>query len=83
MRRILVDRIIQMQHYLKMCQETLYLAAGILNKFLHRRDVDTDKFQLVGVTALLEITRMERTLLSVFEFEVSHGIDFYFILYRL
>ena len=107
MRSILVDWIIQVQHHLKLCQETLYLAVGILDKVLHRRDVDTDKLQLVGVTALLvaskleeyypvdikkllhltensytrvEVTRMERTLLSVLEFEVSHGIDIYIIL---
>ena len=98
-RSILVDWIIQVQHHLKMCQETLYLAVGILDKVLHRRDVDTDKLQLVGVTALLvaskleeyypvdikkllhltensytrvEVTRMERTLLSVLDFEVSY-----------
>jgi hypothetical protein len=59
MRSILVDWIIQVQHHLKLCQETLYLGIGILDMVLHRRDVDPDKLQLVGVTALLVASKLE------------------------
>jgi len=59
MRSILVDWLIQVQHHLKLCQETLYLAVGILDMVLHRRDVDTDKLQLVGITALLVASKLE------------------------
>jgi len=59
MRSILVDWIIQVQHHLKLCQETLYLAIGMLDLVLLRRDVDPDKLQLVGVTALLVASKLE------------------------
>ena len=59
MRGILVDWLIQVQHHLKLCQETLYLAVGILDLVLHKRDVDTDKLQLVGITALLVASKLE------------------------
>ena len=59
MRSILVDWLVQVQHHLKLCQETLYLAVGILDTVLHRRDVDTDKLQLVGITALLVASKLE------------------------
>jgi len=59
MRSILVDWLIQVQHHLKLCQETLYLAVGILDMVLHRRDVHADKLQLVGITALLVASKLE------------------------
>ena len=59
MRSILVDWIIQVQHHLKLCQETLYLAIGMLDLVLLRRDVDPDKLQLVGITALLVASKLE------------------------
>merc|ERR1712025_224495 len=59
MRSILVDWLIQVQHHLKLCQETLYLAVGILDMVLHRRDVHAEKLQLVGITALLVASKLE------------------------
>jgi len=59
MRSILVDWLIQVQHHLKLCQETLYLGVGILDQVLYRRDVDPDKLQLVGVTSLLVASKLE------------------------
>ena len=59
MRSILVDWLIQVQHHLKLCQESLYLAVGILDLVLHRRDVDPNKLQLVGITALLVASKLE------------------------
>jgi len=59
MRMILVDWLIQVQHHLKLCQESLYLAVNILDTVLAKRDVDADKLQLVGITALLIATKLE------------------------
>merc|ERR1719481_735909 len=59
MRSLLVDWLIQVQHHLKLCQETLYLAVGIVDMVLHRRDVHADKLQLVGITALLVASKLE------------------------
>ena len=59
MRSILVDWLIQVQHHLKLCQETLYLGIGMLDLVMHRRDVDPDKLQLVGITALLVASKLE------------------------
>ena len=39
----------QVQHYLKLSQETLYLAISLLDTILDKRDVEADKLQLVGV----------------------------------
>ena len=59
MRSILVDWMIQVQHHLLLSQETLYLAVGILDNVLHRRDVDPDNLQLVGITSLLIASKLE------------------------
>ena len=55
----MVDWLVQVQHHLKLCQETLYLGVGILDTVLYRRDVDPDKLQLVGVTSLLVASKLE------------------------
>ena len=37
----------QVQHYLKLSQETLYLGISLLDTILDKRDVEPDKLQLV------------------------------------
>ena len=59
MRMILVDWLIQVQHHLRLSQESLYLSVSILDYVLHKRDVDPDKLQLVGITSLLIATKIE------------------------
>jgi len=59
MRMILVDWLIQVQHYLKITQESLYLTVSILDTILSRREVDADKLQLLGITAMLLATKLE------------------------
>ena len=59
MRGMLVDWLMQVQHYLKLGQETLYHAIGLLDHILEIRDVDPDKLQLVGVTTLLLASKLE------------------------
>ena len=39
----------QVQHYLKLSQETLYLGISLLDTILDKRDVEADKLQLVSV----------------------------------
>ena len=39
----------QVQHYLKLSQETLYLAISLLDTILDKRDIEADKLQLVGI----------------------------------
>ena len=48
MRSILVDWMIQVQHHLLLSQETLYLAVGILDNVLHRRDCSSAEDLKVG-----------------------------------
>ena len=38
-----------MQHYLKLSQQTLYLAISLLDTILDKRDIEADKLQLVGI----------------------------------
>jgi len=59
MRSILVDWIIQVQHYLNLCQETLYNAVYILDTILGRREVEPEKLQLVGIASLLVASKLE------------------------
>ena len=49
----------QVQHYLKLSQETLYISISLLDTILERRDVEPDKLQLVGITALYLGSKME------------------------
>ena len=59
MRMILVDWLTQVQHHLKLTQESLYLTVSILDTILDRRDVEADKLQLLGITAMLLATKLE------------------------
>jgi len=59
MRSILVDWLVQVQHYLRLSQETLYLAVRILDMVLDKREVEGGKLQLVGIAAVLIASKME------------------------
>jgi len=59
MRAVLVDWLIQVQHYLKLSQQTLYISISILDTVLSLRDVETDKLQLVGISAVYLGSKME------------------------
>merc|ERR1719186_2355504 len=59
MRAILVDWLIQVHHYLKFSQECLYLTIAMVDYVLDKRDVDPDKLQLVGATALWIASKAE------------------------
>ena len=59
MRMILVDWLTQVQHHLKLSQESLFLTVSILDTILHRRDVDAEKLQLLGICSMLLGTKLE------------------------
>merc|ERR1719186_906830 len=59
MRSILVDWLIQVHHYFKFSQECLYLTIAMVDHVLDKRDVDPDKLQLVGATALWIASKAE------------------------
>ena len=59
MRAVLVDWLLQVQHYLKLSQETMYLGVSLLDSILSQRDVEPDKLQLVGITALYLGSKMD------------------------
>jgi len=59
MRGVLVDWLLQVQHYLKLSQETLYLGISLLDTILDKRDVEADKLQLVGITSLYVASKCE------------------------
>jgi hypothetical protein len=59
MRGVLVDWLVQVQHYLKLSQETLHIAVHLLDTVLDRREVMPTELQLVGVTSLLVASKME------------------------
>jgi len=59
MRGVLVDWLLQVQHYLKLSQETLYLGISLLDTILDKRDVEADKLQLVGIASLYVASKCE------------------------
>jgi len=59
MRAVLVDWILQVQHYLKLAQQTLYIGISLLDTILDQRDVEPGKLQLVGITSLYVASKME------------------------
>ena len=46
----------QVQHYLKLSQETLYLGISLLDTILDKRDVEADKLQLVESSSHWDLT---------------------------
>lgn len=61
MRAILVDWMVSVQYKFRMCQDTLYLAVAMVDRFLSTPELDITKeeLQLVGVTALFIASKFE------------------------
>ncbi|GAV00216.1 hypothetical protein RvY_11098 [Ramazzottius varieornatus] len=74
MRAILIDWMVSVQYKFHMCQDTLYLAVSIVDRFMSTPELDITKeeLQLVGVTALFIASKFE----EVYPPEVS---DFAYI----
>ncbi|KAK3890661.1 hypothetical protein Pcinc_005395 [Petrolisthes cinctipes] len=60
-RAILVDWIIQVQAYLGLKQETLYQTVALVDRVLSIRRVALNKLQLLAVTALFIVAKMEES----------------------
>ena len=56
---MLVDWLTQVQHHLKLSEETLFRAVIILDTVLWQRSVEPDMLQLVGITAMLLASKLE------------------------
>ncbi|XP_072014306.1 G2/mitotic-specific cyclin-B-like [Amphiura filiformis] len=59
MRSVLLDWLMQVQAHLNLKDETLHLAARLIDKFQTRHPIDLDRFQLVGVGCLLLAAKYE------------------------
>ncbi|NXU77894.1 CCNB1 protein, partial [Oreotrochilus melanogaster] len=59
MRAELVDWLVQIQIKFKLQLETLYMAVGILDRYLQDNNVSSKMFQLVGVAALFIASKYE------------------------
>ena len=55
----MVDWLTQVQHHLKLSEETLYRTVIILDTVLWQRFVEPDMLQLVGITAMLLASKLE------------------------
>ncbi|XP_066560165.1 cyclin-P isoform X2 [Amia ocellicauda] len=62
-RAIVVDWLIQVHDAFHFCEETLYLAVHLLNKFMRRPKVSFSTFQLLGMVCLFIASKKEECLL--------------------
>jgi len=62
MRGILIDFIVQIHGRFRMQQETLFLTANIMDRFLSIRECAMSKFQLVGCAAFFIASKCEETI---------------------
>mmetsp|Transcript_15146 Transcript_15146/g.11009 ORF Transcript_15146/g.11009 Transcript_15146/m.11009 type:complete len:168 (+) Transcript_15146:116-619(+) len=59
MRAILVDWLVDVHRKFKLLPETLFLTVNLLDRYLSKRKVNRAHLQLVGITALLVVTKYE------------------------
>jgi len=59
MRAILVDWLVDVHKKYKLCPYTLFLAIGLVDRFLEKRNTMRRHLQLVGVTALMIASKFE------------------------
>jgi len=77
MRSMLVDWLIQVQHFMKMSQETLYLTIIMIDTVLSKRDIQSDKLQLVGISCLFMASKLEEYYPADIEKLISLTSDSY------
>lgn len=58
-RRILLDWIIEVHNRFQLLPETLYLTVNIIDRFLSKKTIMLDKFQLIGASALFIASKYE------------------------
>jgi hypothetical protein len=59
MRAILVDWIVEVHRMFKLLPETLFLAIGLIDRYLSVAQISRDKLQLVGITSMLIASKYE------------------------
>ena len=59
MRSILIDWLVEVHLKFKLVPESLYLTINLIDRFLEREQVNRQKLQLVGVTAMLIACKYE------------------------
>jgi hypothetical protein len=59
MRAILVDWLMEVHYKFKLLPETLFLTVYLLDKYLSKAQIETSKFQLLGVSAMLIASKYE------------------------
>lgn len=59
MRAILIDWLVDVHLKFKLVPETLYLTINLIDRYLEKEDVNRQKLQLVGVTAMLIASKYE------------------------
>ncbi|PVU88697.1 hypothetical protein BB559_005449 [Furculomyces boomerangus] len=59
MRELLINWVIRVHYQMMMLQETLFLAVNLIDRFLSKRFVAANKFQLVGIVSLLIASKYE------------------------
>ncbi|XP_009882588.1 PREDICTED: G2/mitotic-specific cyclin-B1 [Charadrius vociferus] len=62
MRAILIDWLVQVQMKFRLTQETLYMAVGIIDRFLQDNAVSKKTLQLVGITAMFIASKYEECI---------------------
>ena len=59
MRAILIDWLVEVHLKFKLVPETLYLTVNLIDRYLQKVNVNREKLQLVGVTAMLIASKYE------------------------
>ncbi|XP_053549991.1 G2/mitotic-specific cyclin-B1 [Bombina bombina] len=59
MRAILIDWLVQVQMKFRLLQETMFMAVGIIDRFMQDNPVPKSQLQLVGVTAMFLAAKYE------------------------
>ena len=62
LRGILVDWLVEVHTRFHLLPETLFLAINIIDRFLSTRQIDLEKLQLVGITAMFIASKYEEVL---------------------
>ena len=59
MRAILIDWLVDVHHKFKLQTETLYLAVSIIDRYVNKKTIQRNKYQLLGITALFIASKFE------------------------
>lgn len=75
-RALVIDWLVDVQRYLKLTHETLYMSTKLMDMFLSRKIVHKDMLQLVGAAAMLLASKYDVSI-SFFKLEKNISLLFY------